>query len=122
MKYSTLCALFSLSSDDEMHAKRIDFWDDVSGLKMPSMKSVVAAEPDICVVKKETIITEPFELKVRDHHVLDLCINIQLIYLNKTMVFCIDCLYWLFVLIICIDYLSKRFFVLIFLCMLSNAR
>jgi protein arginine N-methyltransferase 3 len=50
--------------DDDMLSKRVAFWDDVSGFKMSCMKSVVIAEPEIRVIDKKNIITEPSTIKV----------------------------------------------------------
>jgi len=49
--------------DDEMFSKRVAFWENVNGFKMSCMKSVVVGEPDIRVVNKDKIITEPSLIK-----------------------------------------------------------
>ncbi|KAM9301705.1 protein arginine N-methyltransferase 3 [Gastrophryne carolinensis] len=49
--------------DQERHAEKLAFWDDVYGFNMSCMKKAVLPEAVVEVVKPETIISQPFIIK-----------------------------------------------------------
>eukprot|EP00050_Salpingoeca_kvevrii_P003553 m.227347 g.227347 ORF g.227347 m.227347 type:complete len:558 (+) comp10849_c1_seq14:4415-6088(+) len=53
-------------SDEAMHRDRVDYWDDVYGFKMPSIRNPVLEEASVFVVENATAMTNPFVLKDTD--------------------------------------------------------
>jgi len=58
------------SCDLDLHAKHVNFWDDVYGFRMTCMKSEVVKEASVEVVKADNIVTQPVVVKVTFHAVL----------------------------------------------------
>eukprot|EP00041_Stephanoeca_diplocostata_P014054 m.252209 g.252209 ORF g.252209 m.252209 type:complete len:546 (-) comp19559_c1_seq1:211-1848(-) len=65
--YPDKCGMYVVALDDQpSHARRVQFWEDVYGFDMTSMKQHALWEADVVVIDNATVVSDPATLTVID--------------------------------------------------------